>query len=392
MPSTFAELDLLPTLQAALAELELVTPTEVQARAIPALLDRRSVAAVSQTGSGKTLSYVLPVLDRLKRLEDAGNLVEQPGEPRALVLVPTRELGDQVARVFKAFTHTTRLRVRAAVGGQKMAASRASVGGPFEVLVATPGRLDRLVADGHLSLDAIRFVVLDEADQLLDLGFLPQVIDTVRRCPSQRQLALFSATTNPAVEGLVDRMFADAERIATAGSQQLVDTLTTRHVDVPDGRRQEALRAILEEPTQGGTLLFANTRDQCDRLANWLRDLGWPCAVHRGEQDPVERRRNLRAFRDGRLRFLVATDMGARGLDIAHVERVINVHLPRELESYLHRVGRTARAGRSGLVINLVTPRDAPLLAQLDDGSVAPRPVRPPRGRRGPRSPSRDPR
>lgn len=376
MPSTFAELGLLPSLQATLAARELVTLTEIQARALPALLERQSVVAIAETGSGKTLTYVLPILDRLKRMEDDSNRVEDEREPRAMVIVPTRELGEQVALVFKGLTHETRLRVRTVLGGQKLRQNRETVAGVFEVLVATPGRLERLLQNEELSLAAIRIVVLDEADQLLDLGFLPQVIEVVRACPSQRQLALFSATMSAGVQELVGRMFSDAITIETQGSRKVVPTLRTRHVDVPDGRRFDALQRILAEPTSGGTMLFANTREQCDALATQLREAGWTCVVHRGNSDPVERRQNLKAFREARQGLFITTDMGARGLDIDHVARVINVHLPRELENYLHRVGRTARAGKEGLVVNLVTPRDAPLLALLGDGSVAPAPVR----------------
>jgi superfamily II DNA/RNA helicase len=216
------------------------------------------------------------------------------------------------------------------------------------------------------------------------MGFLPTVLEVVQACPSWRQLALFSATMSPDVRALAARLFADAVSIETEGHQKIVPTLRTRHVDVADGRRFEALKPILAEPTTGGTMLFANTREQCELIAASLREAGWPCIVHRGEADPVERRRNLRAFREGRVDLLLSTDMGARGLDIEHVARVINVHLPRDLDNYLHRVGRTARAGKEGLVINLVTPRDAPLLALLGDGSKAPEPVR--SGRWGPRS------
>lgn len=380
--STFAELELLPSLASTLAARELVHLTEIQALALPPMLARRSTVAVAETGSGKTLAYVLPLLDRLKRMEDDGNRVDDPSEPRALVIVPTRELGEQVAGVFKLFTHDTRLRVRCVLGGQKLRQSRDSVAGPFEVLVGTPGRLDRLVANGQLSLDAIRMVVLDEADQLLDLGFLPQVRDIVRACPSQRQLAMFSATLSPKVRELVGRVAPDAVVVESTGRQQVVPTLRTRYVDVPDGRRFEALRRILTEATPGGTMLFANTREQCDAMATLLRESGWTCVVHRSEMDPVERRRNLKAFREGHVQLLLATDLGARGLDIEHVGRVINVHLPRELDVYLHRVGRTARAGKEGLVVNLVTPRDAPLLALLGDGHPAPAPVKGPRGPR----------
>ncbi len=368
----FADLPLLPSLHGSLASQQLDLLTDVQEQALPLLLDRKSVVAIAETGSGKTLTYVLPVLDRLKRMEDDGNPVTTESEPRALVMVPTRELGEQVAGVFKSLTHATRLRVRSVLGGQKMRMNRESVAGTFEVLVATPGRLERLVQSGELSLAAMRVLVLDEADQLLDLGFVPTVMALVRGVPSQCQLALFSATMSPAVEELVARAFHDATRVTTAGRGKVVASLQTRHVPVPDGRRAEALRAVLRERVEGSTMLFANTRDQCEALATWLREEGWSCVVHRGEMDPVERRRNLRAFREGRVDFFLTTDMGSRGLDIDHVARVINVHLPRELENYLHRVGRTARAQRTGLVVNLVTPRDAPLLAQLGDGSEAP--------------------
>lgn len=381
MPSTFAELGLLPSLVATLSGRDLVTLTNIQALALPVMLARRSVVAVAETGSGKTLSYVLPILDRLKRMEDDGNKVEDEREPRAIVMVPTRELGEQVCGVFKTLTHDTRLRVRAVLGGQTLRRNRDTVAGPFEVLVATPQRVERLVRLGELSLAAVRVVVLDEADQLLDAGFLPQVIEVVRGCPSQTQLALFSATMSPAVEAIAADLFADAITLQTAGRHKVVPTLRTRNVDVPDGRRLPALLRVLAEPTPGGTLLFANTRAQCDAVADALAAAGHSVVVHRGETDPVERRRNLKAFREGRLKLLLSTDLGARGLDIDQVTRVINVHLPRELDTYLHRVGRTARAGKEGLVVNLVTPRDAAFLALLGDGSVAPKVVHPPRAR-----------
>lgn len=364
--STFADLPLLPSLQQTLHEQQLTTLTGIQARSLPVFLARRSLVAVAETGSGKTLAYVLPILDRLKRMEEDGNRAEDERAPRALVVVPTRELGEQVAAVFKTFTHQTRLRVRAVLGGQKMRQNRETVAGVFEVLVATPGRLERLIQTEELSLAAVRVVVLDEADQLLDMGFMPQVIAIVQACPSFRQLALFSATMSADVRSLISRMFADAEIIESAGRQKVVPTLRTRNIPVPDGRRLPVLLKVLAEPYQGGTMIFANTREQCDALAVQLREAGWTCCVHRGEMDPVERRQNLRAFREGRIALFLSTDMGARGLDIDHVARVINVHLPREVDNYLHRVGRTARAGRVGWVINLVTPRDAPLMASLE--------------------------
>jgi ATP-dependent RNA helicase RhlE len=379
VPTSFADLDLLPSLQGTLVAAELTTLTPIQAAALPDLLQRRSVVAIAETGSGKTLTYVLPILDRLKRMEDDGNRVELEGEPRAVVVVPTRELGEQVAKVFKTFTHDTRLRVRTVLGGQKSTHNRENVSGAFEVLVATPGRLEALLESKLLSFDAIRVIVLDEADQLLDEGFVEPVLAVLRRLPSLRQLMMFSATMSEEVERLVTRLFSDARIVRTEAQGKVVEALITRHVDVPDGDRLEALRPLLTGRPTGGTMLFANTREQCDRLEAWLQGSGLRCAVLRGNMDHVERRRNLAAFRAGELDLLIATDMGSRGLDIGHVDRVINVHLPHDLDNYLHRAGRTARAGRGGEVINLVTPRDAPLMMALGDGARAPEFVRRPR-------------
>lgn len=223
-------------------------------------------------------------------------------------------------------------------------------------------------------------MVLDEADQLLDLGFLQQVMGVVGAVQSRRQLGTFSATMSPQLEELAGELFPEAVHLRTERVAQLPATLTTRHVDVPDGRRFDVLPSLMSEPTEGGTILFANTRAQCDRIVAWVREAGFACAAIRSDMDPVARRRHLRAFRAGELPFLVSTDVAGRGLDVDHVGRVINVHLPREMDNYVHRAGRTARAGREGLLINLVTPRDAPLLKALDDGHVAPVFTRPQKG------------
>ena len=288
------------------------------------------MVGVAETGSGKTLTYALPILHRLKTLELDGNPIKVYGEPRAIVVVPTRELGEQVAKAFKPFTHTTRLRVRSLLGGTTMEVAKRSLQGAFEVLVATPGRLIKMMDAGLVTLGDVRMLVLDEADQMVDHGFLPDVRRIVKKCPADRQLALFSATLPPAVEKLIAELFS-------------------------------------------GTILFTNTREQCDKLAEELEEAGWPCVVYRGEMDKSERRRNLKSFRDGEVALLISTDLASRGLDVEHVGRVINYHLPRQMENYLHRVGRTARAGRPGLVVNFITERDAPLVSKLDAVRASPK-------------------
>jgi superfamily II DNA/RNA helicase len=370
---TFADLALLPTLQETLVEKNLTKPTEIQSQAVPALLAGRSVAGVAETGSGKTLAYALPILHQLKTLELRGDPVSVYGEPRAIVVVPTRELGEQVAKAFKPFTHTTRLRVRALLGGTTMEQAKRGLRGPFEVLVATPGRLIKMMEAGLVTLGDVRTLVLDEADQMLDHGFLPDIQRIVRKCPAERQLAMFSATVPPAVEKLIAELFAGAEVIRSQGSHRVVPTLTTTQLTVVGGKRFPLLERLLGKKVEGGTILFTNTREQCDKLADELEEAGWPCVVYRGEMDKAERRRNLKAFREGEISLLISTDLASRGLDVEHVGRVINYHLPQQMENYLHRVGRTARAGRPGLVVNFVTERDAPLVSKLDGVRSAPK-------------------
>jgi superfamily II DNA/RNA helicase len=371
--NSFADLALLPTLRETLVEKNLTIPTDIQAQTVPALLAGRSVVGVAETGSGKTLAYALPILHKLKTLELQGKPVTVYGEPRAIVVVPTRELGEQVAKAFKPFTHTTRLRVRSLLGGTTMEQAKRSLQGPFEVLVATPGRLIKMMEAGLVTLGDVRTLVLDEADQMLDHGFLPDVRRIVKDCPPERQLAMFSATVPPAVEKLIADLFADAEVIRSLGSHRVVPSLTTTQETVVGGKRFPLLERLLDKKVEGGTILFTNTREQCDKLAGELEEAGWPCVVYRGEMDKMERRRNLKAFREGDVALLISTDLASRGLDVEHVGRVINYHMPQQMENYLHRVGRTARAGRPGLVVNFVTERDAPLVSKLDAVRSAPK-------------------
>ena len=371
MTATFAELNLLPSLVASLTAMDRHTPTEIQAAAIPELLSGRSVVGIAETGSGKTLAYGLPTLQICKTLETEGAPVEAEGQPRAVILVPTRELGEQVTRVLKALSHETRVRVRSALGGTTAEIARRNVAGAFEILVATPGRLLKQLDARLIRLSDVRLLVLDEVDQMLDMGFLPDVQRVVAGCPSRRQLALFSATVASRVEGLIKALFGPSPKIIrTRGSHREVATLKTVNRTVLNGDRLTPLLAALAEESVGGTLLFVNTREQCDQVAGLLMDAGHRVSVYRGEMDKIERRANLEAFRKGETALLITTDLGSRGLDLPLVGRVINVHLCTERKNYLHRVGRTARAGRAGVVINLVTERDRALMERLAGGGA----------------------
>jgi len=364
--NSFTEFNLLGSLQLTLTAKGLEVPTEIQLRTLPLLLSGRSVVGVAETGSGKTLSYALPILHHLKTLENNGNRVTIASQPRAVVMVPTRELGEQVSKVMKLFTHETRLRVRTVLGGSTMAVAKKSIEGPFEVLVATPGRLIQLMDLSLIFFNDVRLLVFDEADQMLDAGFLPDANRIAEACPPDRQLALFSATVSDNVQQLMGKLFSSAEVIRSEGSHHLVANLSTENLNVFEGRRFPLLEKVLAKEVKGGTLIFSNTRDQCDKLVLELKNAGHRCAVYRGEMEKVERRANLKSFREGDINLLISTDLASRGLDLEHVGRVINYHLPQSLENYIHRVGRTARAGRAGLVINFITKRDLLLMTKVD--------------------------
>lgn len=366
--NSFSDFGFLPTLQKTLKEMKLNKPTEIQAQTIPLLLGGQSVVGVSETGSGKTLAYVLPVLHMLKSLETEGDTIENEASPRAVVMVPTRELGEQVSKVFKSFTHETRLRVRPALGGQAFEQVRRSISGAFEVLLATPGRIVQLLEKEMIDLSDVRVLIFDEADQMMDQGFLPDTNFVVERCPAHVQLALFSATISNTVQKLINEQFVDAEVIRSSQSGKVVPSLTTQNLTVEDGKRWFHFEKLLKQKVEGGTIVFTNTREQCDKLAKEMDERGFDCVVYRGDMDKGDRRSNLKKFRDGEIDVLVATDLAGRGLDIPSVGRVINYHLPKEMQNYIHRAGRTARAGRKGLVVNLVTERDSSLISRLKTG------------------------
>ena len=364
--SSFSNMSILTTLVKTLAKQGITEPTDIQAKSIRPLLDDRSLMGVSETGSGKTLAYALPLLHKLKTLELAGSVVTKSSHPRGLILVPGRELGEQVSKVLKTLTHETRLRVRTALGGAKKKVSRKSVGGAFEILVATPGRLRHHIKGGDLRLSDVRTIVFDEADQMVDPGFLPVAKEMLGLCPPKAQLVMFSATLPVELEKVAHNLFPTPPVfIRTHGSQQVVDTLTTVNHITTKKDRSDVLMSILAKNPSAGTMVFVNTREQLDKVASWLHDQSISFAVYKGQMERLDRKINLKRFRDGDVSVLLTTDLGGRGLDIERVERVINVHLPHDIDNYLHRVGRTARAGREGLVVNLVTQRDQPLMDKL---------------------------
>lgn len=362
--STFNDFTLIQSLQETLLEKRFITPTEIQNLTLPELLNGHSVVGLAETGSGKTLAYVLPVLHMLKTLENEGDAVKEESRPRAIVIVPNRELGEQVSKVFKTFTHTTRLRIRSVLGGTTMNMAKRNVAGCFEVLVATPTRILQLIEHG-LCLNDVRLVVFDEADQMLDDSFIQTANRLVKACPPNPQMILFSATISPVVQTLIHKLFSNVQVFKSKGSHRVVSTLTTKNVSIIRGDRFSVICNLLRDEKMRGALIFTNTKTQCDKLATELQEKGCNCATFRGGMDRQERRQNLKMFFDGKIDILISTDLASRGLDFEDVHCVINYHLPEQMDNYLHRVGRTARAGKSGLVINFVTERDKGLMDRV---------------------------
>jgi len=371
--NTFPDFGLLPTIIKTLKALKIYTPTEIQITAIPLLMSGQSVVGVSETGSGKTLTYALPILHMIKSLENDGQPIVEVARPRAVVLAPSRDLGEQISKVFKNFTHDTRLRVRPVLGGTTFEQSRRSIASEFEVLLATPGRLLQLLEKRLIDLSDVRTLVFDEADQMLDEGFLSESKMIVRACPTDVQLALFSATVSQTVQDLMNSLFSKAEVVRSSGAGKVVKTLVTKNETVIDGLRWPIFEKLIKQSPEGGTIVFTNTREQCDRLAEQIEKSGFSCVVYRGEMDKGLRRKNLNNFRKGEVKILISTDLAARGLDLDYVGRVINYHLPQDMANYLHRVGRTARAGKKGLVVNLVTERDLALIAKIENKGQSPK-------------------
>jgi superfamily II DNA/RNA helicase len=342
---SFAELGVSEPVSRALAARGITTPFPIQVLVMGDALAGRDVLARSRTGSGKTLAFAIPIVELLGAT---------PKKPAALVLVPTRELAAQVVGEFEAIGRVHNLKVAAAYGGvsireQSRAVTRA------DILVATPGRLEDLATRGLVRLDGVRFLVLDEADRMLDMGFAPQVEALVRRIPKERQTMFFSATLDDQVARLAARYTQSPTRHEVEAARQTVDEAGHRFVPVAEYGKVDALIDILKEEP-GKALVFVRTKRGADRLVAKLRARGLDVGAMHGDLSQQQRERTLAKFERGHISTLVATDVASRGLDVENIAHVINYDPPGDDDGYVHRVGRTARAGRAGMGVTLVTP------------------------------------
>ena len=353
---SFEALRLSPQTLEAIRSLGWKSPTPVQVRAIPLMLAGRDVAVQAQTGSGKTAAYGVPLVE--------GVSAQRVREPQALVLVPTRELALQVTDHLRALGRTRGLRAACAYGGASVASQLESLGRGAHVVVATPGRLLDFLGRGAVRLGSARTVVLDEADRMLDMGFLPDVERILKATPGERQTALFSATLPAEITGLVRRTLRDPVWVRIEGPAPTVEGVRQFYVEVAEQDKVRALRTLLRTEPVHSALVFRRTQRAAQRLADVLAREHPAAALHGGMRQGA-RLAALRAFASGRTPVLVVTNVAARGLDLPTVSHVVNFDMPEDVETYVHRVGRTARAGQTGTAITLVGQYDMEMFDRL---------------------------
>lgn len=358
---SFTKLGLRPSLCQPLARLGYEHPTPIQVQAIPAALTGTDLLARAQTGTGKTAAFGLPMIERLAARRDG----RVPRQPRGLVLVPTRELAAQVHRSLSTYGAPVHLRVTAIFGGVGIGPQIQSLKQGADIVVATPGRLIDHIQRRTVDLAAIEILTLDEADRMLDLGFLPALRRVNTSLPRSRQTLLFSATLSEAVVGLAAEFTRDPARVDVSPERAVAPTVTHHLHPVAVDQKRAALRHVLKEQATNQALVFCKTKRGSDRVGEDLERAGIKTAVIHGNKSQGARTRALGDFKTGRVDVLVATDIAARGLDIAELPLVINYDLPLVAEDYIHRVGRTGRAGRSGRAVSLVSPSDARALAGI---------------------------
>ncbi len=345
----FSKLGLAASVLQGVKAMGYVEPTPIQQRGIPLFLEQKDVIGSAQTGTGKTAAFALPILTMLN---------EPKGVPRALILEPTRELAAQVETAFRDLARFTKFKVAVLYGGVGYGRQLDALKTGVDILVATPGRLLDHMGRGTCKLDQVRFVVLDEADRMLDMGFLPDVKRILQRCPRQRQTSLFSATIPPQIDTLIKWAMKDPVTIEIGARRAPAETV--RHVVYPVAANQKSdlLLALLKEVNFDSVIVFCRTKDRADRVGHLLKRSGHSVAVLHSNRTQREREEALRGFRDLRYEVLVATDIAARGLDIPDVSHVVNYDVPQHPEDYVHRIGRTGRAQAAGDAFTLMVAED----------------------------------
>ncbi|MGH8220926.1 MAG: DEAD/DEAH box helicase [Steroidobacteraceae bacterium] len=357
---SFADLGLTPELLRALTEKGYAAPTPIQSHAIPVALAGRDVLAGAQTGTGKTAAFVLPILQRLGASACAGR------SPRALVLTPTRELAAQVADSARSYGKYVRVRTTVVFGGVSINPQIDALRSGCDLLIATPGRLLDLAGQGVLDLRSVECFVLDEADRMLDMGFIPAIRRVLKLLPAKRQNLMFSATYSTAIRELAGRFLREPAQIEVAARNATAERIEQRVYRVPKEQKRHLLAHLIQAGRWAQVLVFTRTKHGANRLTKQLESTGIRAAAIHGNKSQGARVRALTDFKARRITALVATEVAARGLDIKELPHVVNYELPNVPEDYVHRIGRTARAGGAGCAVSLVAPDEVPLLREIE--------------------------
>ncbi|MDE0941980.1 MAG: DEAD/DEAH box helicase [Alphaproteobacteria bacterium] len=360
--TNFAGLELAQPILRAIEEEGYTTPTPIQAQSIPPLLLGRDLLGVAQTGTGKTAAFALPLLHRLA--DDAGQPMR--GKPRALILAPTRELAGQINDSIRSYSRHLGMRSAVVFGGVSIRPQIQALAKGLHVLVATPGRLLDLMNQGHVRLDAVEVFILDEADRMLDMGFINDVKKIIAKVPNQRQTMLFSATMPKSVQGLASGLLNDPVKVEVAPAATTAEKVEQQVLFVAKDKKRALLGELMRDEDIKRVLVFTRTKHGANRVAKHLNQCGIDADAIHGNKTQNARQRALKGFRDGKLRALVATDIAARGIDVEGVTHVINFELPNEPESYVHRIGRTARAGAGGIAISLCDHEERAYLRDIE--------------------------
>ena len=360
--SNFSELGLAEPIQRALKARNHVTPTPIQARAIPELLNGRDMLGIAQTGTGKTAAFALPILHKLSRKHEN----KGPRNPRALILAPTRELAAQIGEEFRAYGKHLHLRQTVIFGGVGQRPQVNALSRGVDIVIATPGRLLDLLNQRKLRLDAVEFFVLDEADRMLDMGFIRDIRKIIAPLPKTRQSLLFSATMPGDIARLAGEILTDPIRVEVTPQATPVERIEQSVHHAPAADKVALLTNILDDRALSRVLVFTRTKHRANRVADQLGKRGISADAIHGNKSQSARQHALKRFRDGGVRVLVATDIAARGIDVDAVSHVINYELPNEPENYIHRIGRTARAGARGIAVSFCDPAERAYLRDIE--------------------------
>jgi ATP-dependent RNA helicase RhlE len=355
---TFSELGLHPNLLKAVEAQGFTEPTPIQSQAIPLALTGVDLLGAAQTGSGKTAAFALPMLQHLMKSEAKG--------ARALIMVPTRELAAQVEETFRKCGVHTHLKTVVVIGGAGYQGQRQAISQGAQIVVATPGRLLDHVRQGALKLDRIEVVVLDEADRMLDMGFMPDIRAILSKLPKQRQTMMFSATLGPEIERVAAFALKDPQRVEISRPATVAEGINQIVYPINSMQKSEFLMALLETTQIHSGVIFTRTKMGADRVSQRLKAKNYNVGVLHADRTQGQRTQAMERFREGKTQLLVATDIAARGIDVRHVSHVINYDVPQHPEDYVHRVGRTARAYGVGDAITLMCPEEQPYLAAIE--------------------------